>query len=38
MSGSRTVFYSWFVLAVVGLDLSEYGLLGAEASMLMTTF
>jgi hypothetical protein len=38
MGGSRTVFYSWFILAVVGIDLSEYGLLGAEAGMLMTTF
>lgn len=37
-SGSRTVFYSWFVLGVIGLDLSEYGLLGVEASMLMTAF
>lgn len=38
LAGSRTVFYSWFILGVIGLDLSEYGLLGAEASMLMTTF
>jgi len=38
MAGSRTVYYSWFILGVVGLDLGEYGLLGVEASMLMTTF
>ena len=38
MTGSRTVYYSWFVLGVIGLDLSEYSLLGVEASMLMTTF
>ncbi|KAM0717074.1 hypothetical protein Q7P37_006926 [Cladosporium fusiforme] len=37
-AGSRTVYYSWFILGVVGLDLSEYGLLGIEASMLMTYF
>lgn len=37
-TGSRTVFYSWFILGVIGLDLSEYGLLGVEASLLMTTF
>lgn len=38
LSGSRTVYYSWFIIAVIGLDLGEYGLLGVEASMLMTTF
>lgn len=38
LAGSRTVYYSWFILGVIGLDLSEYGLLGVEASMLMTAF
>lgn len=37
-AGSRTVYYSWFIIGVIGFDLSEYGLLGVEASMLMTTF
>lgn len=31
------MLYSWFLLGVFGLDLSEFGLLGIEASMLMTT-
>jgi hypothetical protein len=34
-AGANLVFYSWFLIAVVGLDISEYGLVGAEASMLM---
>ncbi|KAK5728157.1 hypothetical protein LTR17_012166 [Elasticomyces elasticus] len=38
LSGAQLVLYSWTILSVVGLDLGEYGLLGAEASMLMTTF
>jgi hypothetical protein len=29
------VFYSWFVVAVAGLNLSVYGLEGIEASMMM---
>ena len=37
-SGAQLIFYSWFILGVIGLDLGEYGLLGVEASMLMTTF
>ncbi|KAJ4314654.1 hypothetical protein N0V84_008781 [Fusarium piperis] len=32
--GGRWVFYSWFFIGVIGLDLSRYGLLGAEAAML----
>ncbi|RSM15814.1 hypothetical protein CDV31_004756 [Fusarium ambrosium] len=32
--GGRWVFYSWFLIGVIGLDLSRYGLLGAEAAML----
>lgn len=37
-SGAQLIFYSWFIIGVVGLDLGEYGLLGVEASMLMTAF
>ncbi|KAM0421003.1 hypothetical protein ACHAPT_011246 [Fusarium lateritium] len=32
--GGRWVFYSWFFIGVIGLDLSRYGLLGVEAAML----
>lgn len=32
--GGRLVFYSWFIIGVIGLDLSRYGLLEAEAAML----
>jgi len=35
-AGAQFVLFSWFLLAVVGLDLGEYGLVGVEASMLMT--
>ncbi|UPK95304.1 hypothetical protein LCI18_006239 [Fusarium solani-melongenae] len=35
--GGRWVFYSWFFIGVIGLDLSRYGLLGAEAAMLERT-
>ena len=33
--GGRLVFYSWFIIGVIGLDIGEYGLVGIEASMLM---
>jgi hypothetical protein len=33
--GAKWVFYSWFVAGVIGLNLSLYGLAGAEAGMLM---
>lgn len=33
--GALTVFYSWFVIGTIGLNLAEYGLAGVEASMLM---
>jgi len=33
--GALPIFYSWFVIATLGLSLSEYGLVGVEASMLM---
>lgn len=36
--GGQFIFYSWFVLAVVGLDIGEYGLVGVETSMLMKKF
>lgn len=36
--GGRLVFYSWFIIGVIGLDLSRYGLLGAEAAMLEQPF
>jgi hypothetical protein len=34
-SGAKWVFYSWFVAGAIGLNLSLYGLAGAEAGMLM---
>jgi hypothetical protein len=33
--GAPWVFYSWFVLSTIGINLLKYGLSGAEASMLM---
>ncbi|OAL47005.1 hypothetical protein IQ07DRAFT_647277 [Pyrenochaeta sp. DS3sAY3a] len=33
--GAKWVFYSWFVAGIIGLNLSLYGLAGAEAGMLM---
>ncbi|RPA71456.1 hypothetical protein BJ508DRAFT_419911 [Ascobolus immersus RN42] len=32
---SRFVFYGWFVVGTIGINLSSYGLQGAEAAMLM---
>ncbi|KAH5614175.1 hypothetical protein HBI26_003750 [Parastagonospora nodorum] len=34
-AGAKWILYSWFVIGVVGLSLSKYGLEGVEASMLM---
>lgn len=34
-AGAKYILYSWFVIGVVGLSLSKYGLEGVEASMLM---
>ncbi|KAF4472602.1 hypothetical protein FALBO_502 [Fusarium albosuccineum] len=36
--GGSWVFYSWFLIGVVGFDLSRHGLLGAEAAMLERPF
>lgn len=33
--GATYVYYSWFVVGVVGLNLSLYGMAGVEAGMLM---
>lgn len=33
--GAKWIFYCWFVAGVIGLNLSLYGLAGAEAGMLM---
>lgn len=33
--GARRVYYSWFILSAVGINLSKYGLAGVEAGMLM---
>jgi hypothetical protein len=33
--GGRWVYYSWFILSAVGINLSKYGLAGVEAGMLM---
>src|SRR5947207_1357002 len=33
--GGRWVYYSWFVLSAIGLNLSKYALAGVEAGMLM---
>lgn len=33
--GAKWIFYSWFVVGVIGLALSLYSLLGVEAGMLM---
>ncbi|KAE9368458.1 hypothetical protein N431DRAFT_560869 [Stipitochalara longipes BDJ] len=33
--GGLWVYYSWFVIGVIGLNLSSYGFEGIEASMLM---
>ncbi|KAF8242890.1 hypothetical protein K440DRAFT_638170 [Wilcoxina mikolae CBS 423.85] len=33
--GALTIFYSWFVISTIGLNISVYGLAGVEASMLM---
>src|SRR5690606_656164 len=33
--GARLVFYAWFIVGTVGINLSGYGLQGVEASMLM---
>jgi hypothetical protein len=33
--GAKWIFYSWFVVGVIGLNLSLYGLEGVEAAMLM---
>ena len=35
LSGASGIYYSWFVLAAIGLNLSQYGFEGVEASMLM---
>jgi hypothetical protein len=34
-TGGRWVFYLWFAIGAFGLNLSKYGLAGAEAAMLM---
>lgn len=36
--GAKWIFYSWFVAGIIGLNLSLYGLAGAEAGMLMEPF
>ncbi|KAH7081825.1 hypothetical protein BKA63DRAFT_463289 [Paraphoma chrysanthemicola] len=33
--GATWIFYSWFVVGVIGLNLSMYGMEGVEAAMLM---
>ncbi|KAI9767516.1 MAG: hypothetical protein M1839_004476 [Geoglossum umbratile] len=33
--GALIVFYSWFIVGVVGLNLAKYGLVGTEAGMMM---
>ena len=33
--GGRWIYYSWFILSAIGINLSKYGLAGAEAGMLM---
>lgn len=33
--GANWIFYSWFVVGVIGLNLSLYGMEGVEAGMLM---
>jgi hypothetical protein len=33
--GAKWVFYSWFLVGVIGLNLSLYGMEGVEAGMLM---
>ncbi|XP_014552916.1 hypothetical protein COCVIDRAFT_109036 [Bipolaris victoriae FI3] len=37
-AGAKWIFYSWFVAGIIGLNLSLYGLAGAEAGMLMDPF
>jgi hypothetical protein len=34
-SGGLWVFYSWFLIGIIGLNLSSYGFEGIEATMLM---
>jgi hypothetical protein len=34
-SGAIYVFYSWFLIGIFGLGISEYGMVGIEASMMM---
>ena len=34
-AGGRWIFYSWFFFSTIGLNMSRYGLAGAEAGMLM---
>lgn len=36
--GAQWIFYRWFVAGIIGLNLSLYGLAGAEAGMLMEPF
>jgi hypothetical protein len=35
LDGARLSFYAWFIIGTIGINLSSYGLQGAEASMLM---
>ncbi|KAI0384659.1 hypothetical protein F5Y04DRAFT_292983 [Hypomontagnella monticulosa] len=37
-AGEIWIFYSWFVISVFALEWSKYGLAGAEAAMLQTSF
>lgn len=34
-SGGRWVYYSWFLIAIFGINLSKYSLRGVEAAMMM---
>ena len=33
--GGRLVYYSWFVVSAIAINISKYGLAGIEAAMLM---
>ena len=33
--GGRWIYYSWFFISAVAINVSKYGLAGAEAAMLM---